>query len=78
MDFHAVAEAAIDGKWRAVDATLLAPRSSLVRIATGRDAADTAFLSTYGGAADLLESRTTATIAGTLPSDDITDLVSIS
>jgi hypothetical protein len=28
-----------------VDATLLAPRASLVRIATGRDAADTAFLS---------------------------------
>ena len=36
--------------WRVVDATCLAPRSSLVRIATGRDAADTAFLDNYGGA----------------------------
>nr|BFF08840.1 hypothetical protein GCM10025699_01430 [Microbacterium flavescens] len=36
MDFHAVAEAWIDDAWRAVDATTLAPRSSLVRIATGR------------------------------------------
>ena len=26
MDFHAVAEAFIDGQWRVVDATLLAPR----------------------------------------------------
>ncbi len=77
MDFHAVAEAAVGGAWRVVDATLLAPRSSLVRIATGRDAADTSFLSTYGGGADLLESRVTATIDGRLPADDVTELVSI-
>ena len=25
MDFHAVAEALVDGQWRVVDATLLAP-----------------------------------------------------
>ena len=31
-------------QWRGVDGTLRAPRSSLLRIATGRDAADTAFL----------------------------------
>lgn len=48
MDFHAVAEAAIDGQWRVVDATRLAPRDTLLRIATGRDAADTAFLDTRG------------------------------
>jgi transglutaminase-like putative cysteine protease len=78
MDFHAVAEAAVGDEWRVVDATLLAPRSSLVRIATGRDAADTAFMSTYGGAADLLESEVTAVTDGALPSDDITELVSIS
>jgi transglutaminase-like putative cysteine protease len=77
MDFHAVAEAAVDGVWRVVDATLLAPRSSLVRIATGRDAADTAFLSIYGGAADLLESQVSAVIDGDLPRDDITELISI-
>lgn len=49
MDFHAVAEAYVDGAWCVVDATRLAPRSSLVRIATGRDAADCAFLSYHGG-----------------------------
>jgi transglutaminase-like putative cysteine protease len=77
MDFHAVAEAAVDGYWRAVDATLLAPRASLVRIASGRDAADTAFLSSYGGAVDLLEIGVTAVIEGDLPGDDITTLTSI-
>ena len=77
MDFHAVAEAAIGGQWRAVDATLLAPRGTLVRIATGRDAADTAFLSTYGGAADLVVTDVTAVVDGTLPDDDVGALVSI-
>lgn len=75
MDFHAVAEALIDGVWRVVDATLLAPRSTLVRIATGRDAADTAFVSTYGGAVTLLSTRVTASVDGMLPGDDITELV---
>ena len=51
MDFHAVVEADVDGTWCAVDATRLAPTSSLVRICSGRDAADTAFLSLFGGAA---------------------------
>jgi hypothetical protein len=60
-----------------VDATLLAPRSSLVRIATGRDAADTPFLSAYGGAADLLETEVTAVVDGRLPSDNVHALVSL-
>jgi len=77
MDFHAVAEAAVDGVWRVADATLLAPRSSLVRIATGRDAADTAFLSTYGGAAELLSSEVLAVTDGPLPGDDIHAAVSL-
>lgn len=77
MDFHAVAEAAVEDTWCVVDATLLAPRSSLLRIGTGRDAADTAFLSSYGGQATLLESEVTATIDGPLPADDVTALVSI-
>jgi transglutaminase-like putative cysteine protease len=77
MDFHAVAEAAVDGKWRAVDATLRAPRPALVRIATGRDAADTAFLSLYGGAADLLETAVTAVVDGDLPADDAAALSSV-
>ena len=49
MDFHAVVEAFVADGWYAVDATALAPRSSLVRIATGRDAADTAFMTTVTG-----------------------------
>ena len=35
MDFHAVCEAWVDGAWHLVDATWLAPRQTLVRIATG-------------------------------------------
>ena len=66
----------IDGAWRVVDATTLAPRSSLVRIATGRDAADTAFLTVASGRADLVEIEVSAT-ADVLPDDDITQLVSI-
>lgn len=49
MDFHAVAEAYVDGTWHVIDATRLSDRRSLVRIATGRDAADCAFSSYYGG-----------------------------
>jgi transglutaminase-like putative cysteine protease len=78
MDFHAVAEAAIDGHWRVVDATTLAPRSTLVRIASGRDAADTAFLSNYGGNLELQEMSVTAVVDGALPDDDVTRLTSIS
>jgi transglutaminase-like putative cysteine protease len=43
-DFHAVVEALVDGRWVVVDSTRLAPRQGLVRMATGRDATDTAFL----------------------------------
>lgn len=53
MDFHAVAEAFVDGAWHIVDATGLAPRDSMVRIATGLDASGTAFLSQYGSAVNL-------------------------
>jgi len=78
MDFHAVAEALIGGQWNVVDATLLAPRASLLRIATGRDAADTAFLSAYGGTVRLDSVEVTAVTAGQLPDEDVTALVSIS
>jgi transglutaminase-like putative cysteine protease len=77
MDFHAVAEAFVDGQWRVVDATLLAPRQSLVRIATGRDAADTAFLDNHDGAITLNRLLVTAVVDGDLPRDSIEELVSI-
>ncbi|MDQ2648121.1 MAG: transglutaminase family protein, partial [Actinomycetota bacterium] len=60
MDFHAVAEVAGADGWEIVDATRLAPRGSLVRIATGRDAADTALVTTIDGHAELIESTVLA------------------
>ncbi|MEO7262169.1 MAG: transglutaminase family protein [Jatrophihabitantaceae bacterium] len=77
MDFHAVAEALIEGSWRVVDATLLAPRTSLVRIATGRDAADTAFLSAYDGQIILRQLQVSAIVEGSLPVEDVTALVQL-
>lgn len=70
MDFHAVVEARVGGRWEVIDATRLAPRQSLVRIATGRDAADTAFAATHDGKAELLYTSITAVIDGVLPLDD--------
>jgi transglutaminase-like putative cysteine protease len=77
MDFHAVVEAFVAGGWYVVDATALAPRSSLVRIATGRDAADTAFMTTVSGGANLDWSSVTALADHGLPSDDLDQLVAI-
>ena len=77
MDFHAVAEAFVDGQWRVVDATCLAPRQTLVRTATGRDAADTAFLHNHRGAINLNNMTVTATSDGDLPKDSVDQLVSI-
>jgi transglutaminase-like putative cysteine protease len=71
MDFHAVAEALIDGRWLVTDPTCLAPRSTLVRIATGRDAADTAFLTTTGTTVELTGLEVVATSDGPLPFDDL-------
>ena len=70
MDFHAVVEARVDGCWRVLDPTRLASRPSLVRIATGRDAADTAFVTTMHGEAELTGSEVWAVIDGDLPADD--------
>jgi transglutaminase-like putative cysteine protease len=77
MDFHAVAEAFVHGQWRVVDATCLAPRQSMVRIATGRDAADTAFLDNHKGAITLNDMTVNATVDGELPRDSVDQLVSI-
>jgi transglutaminase-like putative cysteine protease len=75
MDFHVVTEACIDGTWCVVDPTCLAPRSSLVRIATGSDASDIAFLTTLRGVVELNYMSVTATTDGSLPTDEITQLV---
>jgi transglutaminase-like putative cysteine protease len=77
MDFHAVAEAFADGQWRVVDATCLAPRQSMLRIATGRDAADTAWLDNHKGSITLRNLEVTAVVDGDLPHDSVKELVSL-
>lgn len=77
MDFHLVVETALDGRWRVWDATRLAPRPSLIRIATGRDAADTALATTISGALTMPEISITAVAGGNLPVDDHMQLVSL-
>lgn len=47
-DFHACFEAFIGGYWVIFDATKLAPLNGLVKIATGRDAADAAIATIFG------------------------------
>ena len=74
MDFHAVAEAWVGDAWQVVDATTLAPRSTLVRIATGRDAADSAFLTIVSGRTSLVDMQVTA-VVDELPGDDLDQLV---
>jgi transglutaminase-like putative cysteine protease len=77
MDFHAVTEVCLGRRWFVVDPTCLAPRTSMVRIATGADATDTAFMSTLRGHVDLEEIDVTAYVNGTLPDDDVRDLATI-
>ncbi|MFD1715973.1 transglutaminase family protein [Amnibacterium flavum] len=76
MDFHAVCEAYVDDAWHVVDATALAPRQTLLRIATGRDAADTAFLTSHWGNVTVRSMEVTATV-DELPYDDVRDFVSL-
>jgi transglutaminase-like putative cysteine protease len=77
MDFHAIVETAIDGFWWAWDATRLAPRPTLVRIVTGRDAADVAFATVLAGRAELSGLEITAVAAGDLPFDGHDQLVAL-
>ncbi|WP_340643729.1 transglutaminase family protein [Phenylobacterium sp.] len=57
-DLHAVAEVYLGGRWRLIDATGLAPIDGLVRIATGLDAADIAFMTIFGKAELISQSFT--------------------
>jgi hypothetical protein len=77
MDFHAVFEAYEDGRWYVHDATGLAPRPSLVRIVTGRDAADTAFASVTRGIATLVRVEVSATSGSSLPLDDHSEKIEL-
>ena len=75
MDFHAVAEVHTEHGWEVLDPTRLAPRPSLVRIATGRDAADTAFATTVRGDVALDSAEVIAVVEGVLPVDDHSGVV---
>jgi transglutaminase-like putative cysteine protease len=77
MDFHAVFETLQSGRWYVHDATGLAPRSSLVRIATGRDAADAAFSAVNSGVIDMEYLEVSATVGSVLPRDDHVQLVEL-
>ncbi|WP_309712077.1 transglutaminase family protein [Pseudolysinimonas sp.] len=73
-DFHAVVEACIEQRWVVVDSTRLAPRSGLVRIATGRDSADTAFLTNTLADVELLSIDVRAS-GEDVVADDLSDVV---
>jgi transglutaminase-like putative cysteine protease len=77
MDFHAVFESLELGRWRVHDATGLAPRTSLVRIATGRDAADAAFSAVNSGVVSMDGIEVTATVGSVLPPDDHSRIVEL-
>ncbi len=55
-DLHAVVEVWLGGAWRLVDPTGLAPVEGLVRVATGADASDIAFMTIFGRAEMLAQS----------------------
>ena len=83
MEYHAVCEAYLErtpdggpGGWYVVDATRLAPRQSLLRVATGRDAADTAFLTNYGGMVTLDGLEVTA-VVDDFGTDDGSELIQL-
>ncbi len=48
QDFHAVAEVWLDGSWHLVDPTGMAGADEIARIGVGQDAADVAFITSYG------------------------------
>lgn len=48
QDFHALAEVWLDGRWHLVDPTGMATPDRVAIIGVGRDAADIAFLTSYG------------------------------
>lgn len=50
QDFHAVADVYLDGGWHLIDPTGMAIDGSAARIGVGRDAADIAFMTSFGDA----------------------------
>jgi transglutaminase-like putative cysteine protease len=67
-DFHGFFEAYLDHHWYLFDATRMAPIDRLVRIASGRDAADAPFAASVGAAT--LENKVVSAVES---GDDLTD-----
>jgi transglutaminase-like putative cysteine protease len=76
MEYHAVCEAYVGGAWYIVDATRLAPRQSLLRVSTGRDAADTAFLTNLGAPVQLSGLEVSA-VVDNFDTDDGSELIAL-
>ncbi|AGY56315.1 transglutaminase domain-containing protein [Gloeobacter kilaueensis] len=72
-DFHAYFEAYLDGQWYLFDATRKVPREGLVRIATGRDAADTSFANLFGAVQPEQMSVWCQQVAAPTPADFVGD-----
>jgi transglutaminase-like putative cysteine protease len=77
MDFHAVFETLQLGRWTVHDATGLAPRASMVRIATGRDAADAAFSAINSGVIDMEFLEVSAVVGSVLPWENQAEIVEL-
>jgi transglutaminase-like putative cysteine protease len=76
-DFHAYFEAYLDGRWYIFDSTRLAPQTGMIRIGTGRDAADTSFATIFGPAAFASMTITMELVDGAAP-EYRTDAISTS
>ena len=72
-----MAGASVGGAGEVGDGTGVAPRSTLVRIATGRDAADSAFLTSQRGLINLLTMNVSAWAAPDPERDDLSQLVQL-
>ncbi|HWK54467.1 MAG TPA: transglutaminase family protein, partial [Hyphomicrobiales bacterium] len=66
-DFHGFFEAYLDGGWYLFDATRMASKQGLVRIGSGRDAADVSFASIIGNAMLLGMQVSAIEVDGTVP-----------
>jgi hypothetical protein len=67
----------LDGRWYIFDPTRLAPQTGLIRIGTGRDAADTSFATIFGPVAFSSMEITMQPVDGTVP-DYTTEAISTS
>jgi len=66
-DFHAVVEVYVAGTWYLLDSTRLAPLDGMVRIATGRDAADVSIATIFGASTFVSSKVTCSTPNGARP-----------